>query len=157
MISEIWRSAVLALFLLLPVAASAQEAGLRKAALAIETPGGERHVFQVEWAGTAAEREHGLMFRAELDADAGMIFDFGVARTVMMWMKNTPLSLDMLFIDEEGVVSRIAERTVPYSEDIIASPGPVRYVLEINGGRSAALGIVPGSRVDIDAARASLK
>lgn len=157
MISQIWRSAVLALFLLLPVAASAQETGLRKAALTIETPGGERHVFQVEWAGTPGEREHGLMFRTELDADAGMIFDFGEARTVMMWMKNTPLSLDMLFIDEEGVVSRVAERTVPYSEDIIASPGPVRYVLEINGGRSAALGIVPGSRVDIEAARASLK
>ncbi|RCW24786.1 hypothetical protein DFR48_105129 [Ciceribacter lividus] len=157
MIREIWRSAVLALFLLLPVAASAQEAGLRKAALAIETPGGERHVFQVEWAGTSAERERGLMFRTELDADAGMIFDFGEARSVMMWMKNTPLPLDMLFIDEKGVVSRIAERTVPYSQDIIASPGAVRYVLEINGGRSATLGIVPGSRVDVDAARASLK
>ncbi|MCO6178140.1 DUF192 domain-containing protein [Ciceribacter sp. RN22] len=157
MIREIWRSAVLALFLLLPVAASAEEAGLRKVALAIETPGGDRHVFQVEWAGTPAERERGLMFRTELDADAGMIFDFGEVRTVMMWMKNTPLPLDMLFIDEKGVVSRIAERTVPYSQDIIASAGPVRYVLEINGGRSATLGIVPGSRVDVDAARASLK
>ncbi|MDQ0457247.1 DUF192 domain-containing protein [Rhizobium paknamense] len=113
----------------------------------IQDTSGGRHVLQLEYALSASERAQGLMNRKTLPPDHGMIFDFGESREVMMWMKNTPLPLDMLFIDEKGVIRHIAANTTPFSEDIIPSSGSVRYVIELNGGRAAALGIQPGSRV----------
>ncbi|MBB4005850.1 DUF192 domain-containing protein [Allorhizobium taibaishanense] len=113
----------------------------------IETVSGEARRFAMEYAITVGEREQGLMGRKLLGPDEGMIFDFGATQSAVMWMKNTILSLDMLFVNEKGEVVGVAERTQPYSEDIIPSPGPVRYVIEINGGRAQALGITPGSRV----------
>ena len=80
--------------------------------------------FSVELALTPEDRASGLMFRRSMAADHGMLFRFERSRPVMMWMKNTPLPLDMLFIDDAGVVIRIAENTTPYSETIVASVGP---------------------------------
>jgi uncharacterized membrane protein (UPF0127 family) len=87
------------------------------------------------------------MFRDHLDDDRGMLFDFGDPRTITMWMRNTLISLDMLFIDGDGRIIRIAARTTPLSDAVIASGGPARAVLELRGGRAAELGIQPGDRV----------
>ena len=76
-----------------------------------------------------------------------MLFDFGSERTVTMWMKNTYLPLDMLFIKRDGTVARIAERTVPQSLIVISSGTPVQGVLELSSGTVARLGIRPGDRV----------
>lgn len=90
----------------------------------------------------------GLMNRKELAADSGMIFDFENNGVVVMWMKNTLIPLDMLFITAEGRISGIARNAVPLSLERIAAPGPVRYVLEIKGGVAERLGIRPGDRVE---------
>jgi uncharacterized membrane protein (UPF0127 family) len=103
--------------------------------------------FIVELASTPDERERGLMFREHLEPLHGMLFDFGTARPVMMWMKDTKIPLDMLFIDRAGRIMRIAADTVPMSEAIIPSGGPARAVLEIGGGESARLGIEAGDQV----------
>lgn len=115
--------------------------------LTIETRNGPVS-FVVELAETAERQERGLMFRRELAADAGMLFDFGVSRVLTMWMKNTYLPLDMLFIDAGGIVASIARDTEPMSTTIISSKVPARAVLEINAGAAARLGIRPGDRVD---------
>jgi uncharacterized protein len=103
--------------------------------------------FTVEVATDDAARQKGLMFRTRLAADAGMLFDFRTEGYRSFWMKNTPLPLDMLFIRADGTISTIAPNTVPYSEEPVPSSEPVRAVLEINGGRAAALGIAPGEKV----------
>ena len=100
--------------------------------------------FSVELALTADDRATGLMHRQSMAEDHGMLFRFDQTRQVLMWMKNTPLPLDMLFIDPKGIVVGIASDTTPFSEAIIASPGPVRYVLELNAGTAARQGISVG-------------
>lgn len=109
--------------------------------------GGQRHRFAIEMADSDERRALGLMYRTSLPADAGMLFDFKVDQPVAMWMRNTRIPLDMLFIARDGRIVNIAERTVPFSETSIPSKGPVRAVLELNGGTSARLGIKPGDRV----------
>jgi uncharacterized membrane protein (UPF0127 family) len=108
---------------------------------------GTRHVFAVRLADTTETRARGLMYVTALEPDHGMLFDFGETRMVGMWMKNTPLSLDMLFITADGVIAKIARETTPFSTAIVSSGRPVRAVLEIRGGRAAELGIQPGDRV----------
>ncbi len=103
--------------------------------------------FDVEIAADEASREKGLMYRTELPPNSGMLFDFGKEGFRSFWMKNTPLSLDMIFIRGDGTISTIAESTIPYSEDSVPSSEPVRAVLEINGGRARALGIHEGDKV----------
>lgn len=103
--------------------------------------------FTVELALTPENRATGLMDRQSMAADHGMLFRFDQTRDVLMWMKNTPLSLDMLFIAENGRIARIAENTVPFSETIIPSGSPVRYVLELNAGTAAKTGVAVGDRV----------
>ena len=141
-------SALVALFLffslLLPVRA---EVAFETGTLAIATESGKRLEFQVEWALTAEQRARGLMEREALADNAGMLFDFGETRMVTMWMANTPLSLDMVFIDEAGLVVRVAEKTTPFSEAIVGSGKPVRYALEIRGGRAAELGLKAGAHL----------
>jgi uncharacterized membrane protein (UPF0127 family) len=105
------------------------------------------HVFAVEMATSDAEREKGLMFRRELPEGRGMLFDFDRDQQVTMWMKNTYVSLDMIFIRGDGRILRIAENTEPESLSIIASGGPVRAVLEVVAGTARKLGIAPGDRV----------
>ena len=112
----------------------------------IDTPKGPV-TFKVEVAADETSRKKGLMFRTKLAPDAGMLFDFREEGLQIFWMKNTPLPLDMLFIRADGTISEIAENTVPYSEEPIPSSGPVRAVLEINGGRAHALGIEAGEKV----------
>jgi uncharacterized membrane protein (UPF0127 family) len=115
-------------------------------ALTIESAGGPRK-FHVELATTPAQLEQGLMFRQSMAPDAGMLFDFKTPSPVSMWMKNTYIPLDMLFIDAQGRILNIAERTVPHSLDPIAAAGAARAVLEVNGGTASRLGIRPGDRV----------
>lgn len=115
-------------------------------ALVVETRNGPVS-FTVEIADTDAERAVGLMNRESMPDDHGMLFDFGATRDIYMWMKNTILPLDMIFITQDGVIAGIAADTVPFSEAVIASPGPVAYVLEINAGTSERRGIAAGDKV----------
>ncbi|MGY5777076.1 DUF192 domain-containing protein [Rhizobium sp. LEGMi135b] len=149
------KSAILALFLVgavAPLSFAAQTAGQQSMAfdsepLSIASPKGQTHKFIVELALTPSQLELGLMYRDKMPADHGMLFDFGTTRPVMMWMKNTELPLDMLFLDQKGVVTHIQENAVPYSEAIISSGGPVAYVIELNGGIVRKLGLAVGDEV----------
>jgi uncharacterized membrane protein (UPF0127 family) len=105
------------------------------------------HVFAVEMALTPEEQMKGLMFRRELPQGQGMLFDFQHEQPTTFWMKNTYVSLDMIFIRADGRVLRIAENTVPLSESLVPSGGPVRAVLEVPAGTARKLGIKPGDRV----------
>jgi uncharacterized membrane protein (UPF0127 family) len=87
------------------------------------------------------------MFRGALAADAGMLFDYRFAQRITMWMRNTLIPLDMIFIGVDGRVINVAERTIPHSEAIIASKGRARAVLEVNGGTASRLGIKPGTKI----------
>ena len=104
-------------------------------------------VFSVEVMRTPDERAKGLMFRRELPDGRGMLFDFSPEQNVSMWMKNTYLSLDMIFIRADGRILRIAENTTPESEAIIPAGGPVRGVLEVIAGTAKKYGIAPGDLV----------
>ena len=116
-------------------------------AVIIETDEGERR-FTVELADDPEERRVGLMHRTDLAEDAGMLFDFGDEPQIQsMWMKNTLIPLDIAFIDEEGVIRRIAADATPRSLESIPSGAPVIAVLEVNGGAFARLGIEEGDRV----------
>jgi uncharacterized membrane protein (UPF0127 family) len=106
-----------------------------------------RFRFSVEMAVTPAQRQQGLQGRRRMPADAGMLFDFGGDQPVSMWMLNTVIPLDMVFLDRNGRVVKIVERTEPFSLETISSDGPVRGVLELNAGSAARIGLKPGSRV----------
>lgn len=103
--------------------------------------------FSVEMAKTEKERETGLMYRKELADGRGMLFDFSPEQQVSMWMKNTFLSLDMIFIGGNGRILRIAENTEPQSLKIISSGGPAKGVLEVIAGTAKKYGIAPGDQV----------
>ena len=138
---------LLAVLVPLPGAASAED-GPRPATdtVIVRSDTGTR-TFRVEVARTGPQRMRGLMFRRHLAADAGMLFLFDREAPVSMWMRNTYIPLDMLFIARGGRIVRIAERTVPLSEVSIPSGGPVVAVLELNAGTVSRLGIRPGTRV----------
>ena len=139
-------SAVLALFLCLSFSAAAGEK-FDSQPLTIVTKDGKSHAFTVELAVTPRQREQGLMNRREMAADHGMLFAFGETRQVFMWMKNTYIPLDMLFIGKDGKIRTIRQNAEPLSEAIIDSGGPIDYVLELNGGTAKRLGIRAGNRV----------
>jgi len=105
------------------------------------------HVFTVEIADTEATREKGLMYRKELPEGRGMLFDFFRDQPVGFWMKNTLITLDMIFIRSDGRIVSIAENTEPLSERVIPAGAPVRAVLEVKGGTARRLGIQPGDQV----------
>lgn len=105
------------------------------------------HVFAVEMARTDEERRTGLMYRKHLAEGRGMLFDFSPPQEIVMWMKNTFVSLDMIFIGADGRILRIAENTEPQSTRTISSQGPARGVLEVVAGTARKLGIAPGDRV----------
>ncbi|MBV9567151.1 MAG: DUF192 domain-containing protein [Hyphomicrobiales bacterium] len=105
------------------------------------------HVFEVELARNNAEREKGLMFRRYMPKNRGMLFDFGTPEPVTMWMENTYLPLDMLFIRADGTVARIETNTEPLSRRVIAAGEPVLGVLELNAGVCDELGVKAGDRV----------
>jgi uncharacterized membrane protein (UPF0127 family) len=144
---------LLLVLLLLPFAAAAQpgvnqpQPRLAEEALAIVTRDGTRHAFRVEMAIDPQQQMVGLMFREQVGPEEGMLFDWGAPRESAMWMRNTLVPLDMLFITADGRVHRIAERTVPHSLASIESRGPVRATLELAGGTAERLGIRVGDRV----------
>ena len=109
---------------------------------------GKTYAFRVEVARTGAEQARGLMFRTEMGADEGMIFPMDPPRTASFWMRNTVIPLDLIFVGSDGRILNIAANAVPYSETPLASIGPVKGVLELNGGRAAQLGIEPGDMVE---------
>ncbi len=105
------------------------------------------HVFAVEMATTEEEKTTGLMYRKELADGKGMLFDFSPEQEVSMWMKNTYISLDMIFIRADGRILRIAQNTEPMSTRIIPSGGLAKGVLEVIAGTAQKYGIQPGDRV----------
>lgn len=129
-----------------PLPARGGASGMADSEVTIVSGSGE-HRFEVEVARTVEEQARGLMHRRELAADAGMLFDYGRPRNVAMWMRNTHVPLDMIFIGADWRITRIVERTVPFSLATVASEGPVRAVLEVNAGTASRLGIRPGDRV----------
>jgi uncharacterized protein len=124
---------------------AATEHALRR--LDIVTASRHAVTLDVEIADDPGERARGLMFRKFLPANRGMLFLYSVPVRVSFWMKNTYIPLDILFIDEAGTITRIAARAAPLSTTAIPSGGPTRAVLEIPGGRAAALGIRAGDHV----------
>ena len=150
------RRTLLALLGTLPIAArtgaaraqTVAQPDLPKEKLTIVTRDGERHDFMVEMALAPEQQTIGLMFRRSVPADGGMLFDWGAARESTMWMRNTVTPLDMLFINPDGAIRRIAEDTVPESLAIIESRGPVRATLELAAGTAKRLGIRVGDKVE---------
>lgn len=109
---------------------------------------GKTHTFRVEVARTPQEQARGLMFRTAMGPDEGMLFPYDQPRVLSFWMKNTVLSLDLIFIGPDRRVINVAANAVPYSEASILSDAPAIAVLELNAGRAKELGIVAGARVD---------
>jgi len=115
--------------------------------------GNGAHAFTVETARTAAEQEQGLMFRTDIPRNGGMLFapyppGGGAPQRATFWMKNTPSPLDIIFIRPDHTIARIAENAVPFDQTPISSDEPVSAVLEVKGGRTSALGITAGDKVD---------
>lgn len=117
-----------------------------KAKLIIQS-GEKRHNFSIEIADDDATRAKGLMYRTKIAPDHGMLFDFEKTEQVYMWMKNTYLSLDMLFVSADGTIRHIVKNTTPLSLSIISSGGPVRYVLEVKAGTADRLALSRGDRL----------
>ena len=115
--------------------------------LVLVTSGG-RHAFQVEVARNDADRAQGLMYRRSLAPDRGMLFDFGRVEPVSMWMQNTYVSLDMVFIRPDGTIARVATDTEPLSTRTVPSGEPVLAVLEVVAGTASRIGLKPGDRVE---------
>ncbi len=131
--------------LLAPVASRALD--FESSQLTIKTADGTRHHIRIELATTTEQRAQGLMFRETLDDDAGMLFIYDREQPVTMWMKNTLVALDMLFIARDGTVVATARNAVPLSETVIPSGEPVKAVLELKAGTVARLGLAPGDQV----------
>ena len=138
------RSIVLLVLLAAFSSVTACQAGPK---VAITTKSGREVVFQVEVADTPAKRAMGLQYRRELASDRGMIFLFAAESPQTFWMKNTPIPLDMIFINREHGIVGIVEQTVPFSLDSRSVGIPSQFVLEINGGLAKKLGIRTGDRV----------
>jgi len=142
LLSRIAAACLMAVALLSPLAAVAGGTGI----LVLKTESGE-HSYTVEVAKTNRERAKGLMFRRSLPDTSGMIFLYDPPQPVGMWMRNTYIPLDMIFIAADGTVRRVAANTEPFSTDIIVSGGPVAAVLELNAGQAEKIGVKPGDLV----------
>ena len=132
--------------LLSAVSVGAETPAFRRETVTIVTASGETE-FTAEIADSEALRQRGLMFRYTLPPDRAMLFDFGEARPVGMWMKNTYIALDMVFIRADGRVAAVAENTVPHSLEVIGSEEPVLAVLEVAAGTASRIGLKPGDKV----------
>lgn len=122
------------------------ESGLEIIDVAVVS-GGQRHVFKTELAATRDAQTRGLMFRTKIADDEAMIFPSDSPQTRSFWKRNTPISLDIIFVGTDGRIINIAERTEPYSLESLPSAGLTIAVLEIRGGLSNELGIKPGDQV----------
>jgi uncharacterized membrane protein (UPF0127 family) len=114
--------------------------------LVLKTETGD-HSFNIEVATTNEERARGLMYRRSLPENAGMLFLYDRPQPAAMWMKNTPIPLDMVFISADGRVHRIESFTEPFSTAVILSEGDVAAVLELNAGQAAKIGLKAGDKV----------
>jgi uncharacterized membrane protein (UPF0127 family) len=141
-----WTRLLLGLLSLALVYPACAQIAFEESPLAIESGSGTLR-FQIELAVAPEQRSRGLMFRDSLDPDRGMLFDFGRDAPVTMWMRNTYVPLDMLFIEADGRIARIVADTEPLSDAVIGSGGPVRAVLELRAGTTAELGIEVGDHV----------
>ena len=144
------RPLLLFLVFLTPGAAVLAQSGLaefERGEIVIETRGGERYNMEVELATSPQQQAQGLMYRRDMPADSGMLFIYRGERVVSMWMRNTVIPLDMVFIDAEGRIEKVVERTEPMSLKTISSDRPVKGVLELNSGTAARLGLGTGDRV----------
>jgi uncharacterized membrane protein (UPF0127 family) len=148
------RRTLLLLATAIPFAAVAQapeptgpQPELPKERLVIVGHGGPDHVFNVEMALTQDQQVTGEMFRTTVSEDGGMLFDWGFPRQSQMWMRNTLVSLDMVFINPDGTIRTIAEDTTARSLAVIDSRGPVRATLELAGGTTSRLDIRVGDTV----------
>jgi uncharacterized membrane protein (UPF0127 family) len=141
------RAALLVVVLALLVAGLAHSAhAMRLEKLKLITQGAE-HVIDVEVTETLAEKAQGLMFRTRLPDTSGMLFFYETPQEITMWMRNTYIPLDMVFIRADGTVHRIERGAEPLSDRIIYSGGPVSAVLEMAGGATERLGLKPGDRI----------
>lgn len=138
---------IFAFLALLPGRVFAQDAPLSKIEPLTIATEDDAVMFTVEVADTDELRARGLMFRQRLPEDRGMLFDFGEPRPVAMWMKNTYIPLDMLFVRKDGTIAYIAENTVPKSLDTIGISEPVLAVVELAGGTVKKHGIRSGDKV----------
>ena len=116
----------------------------------IRTAGAKKHVFNVEIADTPAKRQLGLQYRRELAQDRGMLFVFAAQQVQSFWMKDTPLPLDMIFINRERKIVGIVHEAVPFSLDSRSVASPSQFVLEINGGLARRLEINAGDQVEFE-------
>ncbi len=121
-------------------------AKMRRDTLTLKTATAE-HIIDIEIAETMEEKALGLMFRTSVPDNTGMLFPYGPPQDISMWMRNTYVSLDMVFIKADGIIHRIAARTEPLSEKIVSSQGNVSAVLELNAGAAERLGLKPGDLV----------
>jgi uncharacterized membrane protein (UPF0127 family) len=135
------RLAALVVILSVATACSADNRGV------LHTVKGD-FVFNLEIADTEAQRERGLMFRTSLPTDAGMLFDYHHEQLAAFWMQNTLIPLDMIFIGEDGTVKTIHVNARPLDTTSIPSIVPVRFVLEIAGGRSLEIGLRVGDKFE---------
>ncbi|HWP22645.1 MAG TPA: DUF192 domain-containing protein [Candidatus Binatia bacterium] len=115
--------------------------------VSIATRSGREVTFQVEVADTPTKRELGLQYRRDLPVDRGMIFLFPAEAPQIFWMKNTPIALDMIFIDGNRKIVGIVERAAPFTLEPRSVEAPSQFVLEINGGLARRYGIAPGDTV----------
>ena len=129
-----------------PTKVQAEDITYESSEIWIESAVGQHH-FIVEIARTYDQRQRGLMFRSELPQDTGMLFHFGKETKLAMWMKNTFISLDMLFINKHGIIHRVVENTTPLSLQTIPGGAPTMVVVELNAGVTRRLGINAGDKV----------
>jgi uncharacterized membrane protein (UPF0127 family) len=143
------KSAVLLLFatlMAMMLFAGTSDAKMRQDKLVLVTANGE-HTIDIEVAQTIEEKSLGLMYRRSVPEKTGMLFPYDGPQEITMWMRNTYVPLDMIFIRADGVVHRIEAHTEPLSERTIASRGNVTAVLELAAGAAERLGLKPGDKV----------
>jgi len=136
-----------ALAVMMGTASAQAEMKMRRDTVILHTASGA-HRINIEIAESEREKSYGLMFRRSLGDDEGMLFPYPTAHEITMWMRNTFIPLDMIFIRADGIVHRIETDTEPHSERIIASEGDVAGVLEMKAGSARRLGLKAGDRVE---------
>lgn len=147
--SRVWAIVLAALWSIAATIAHAESLG---ALVTVTSANGQGHEFVLEVADTEERRQRGLMFREELPEDGGMIFIYEPPQVAAMWMKNTLIPLDMVFVDAEGRIVHVASRATPHSLEPISAGVPVTAVIELNGGTCDRLAIGVGDRVHYEVA-----